>query len=156
MQTRNTMKTEGCPQRASQPWEQMCFLGDQGSPQHTAQGSLATVDAVSHLGPSDRQGHGNVKERKRVASGQRRPVCREEGFAFPPFLRPQVCPELPAAVCVVLVWAECRPLFISFTPRGFRQMHTSSFNSKHAPGCDWRVLTQGLSRSTASAGSAGS
>ena len=54
-QTRNTMRTEGCPQTASQPWEPMCFLGDQGS-QRTAQGSRATVDAVSHLSPSDKGG----------------------------------------------------------------------------------------------------
>ena len=90
-----------------------------------------------------------------MAGGQRRPVCREEGFAFSPFLCPQVCPELPAAACVVLVCAECRPLFISFTPCGFRQMHTPSFNSKRAPRCNWRVLTRGLSRNTASVGSAG-
>ena len=40
--------------RASQPWEQTCLLREQGSPQRTVQGSRATVDAVSHLGLSDK------------------------------------------------------------------------------------------------------
>lgn len=51
-----------------------------------------------------------------MAGGQRWPVCHEE-VLLSPFLRPPVCPGLPAAACGVLVcggrvWAECRPLLI--------------------------------------------
>ena len=137
--------------RASQPWEETCLLGEQGSPQRTVQGSRATVDAVSHLGPSDKdRGLGNVKKRTHVASGQRWPVCCEEGFEFSPFLCPRVCLSSLQPCVVSRAGPSAGLCLFSFTPRGF------SFNSECAPGCDRHVLTRGPSRNAASAGSAGS
>lgn len=142
VQTRNT-RTEGCPQRASQPWEQTCLLGEQGSPQRTVQGSRATVDAVSHLGPSDKDGGLRVTGMSRKGhtwpvgrgglSAVRRvlifpPSCAREGVRAPCSRVWCPHPGPSAGLCL-----------FSFTPRGF------SFNSECAPGCDRRVLTRGRS-----------
>ena len=164
MQTRNTMKMEGCPRKASQPWEQMCLLGDHGSPQHTVQGSRATVDAASHLGPSDKDGGLRVMGMSRKGNtwlAGRGGLSAVRRFCFPLFcahqcvlgsLRPRV-----ASSCVVAACGPSAGLYLfSLTPCGFRQMHTPSFNSQCAPGFDWCVLTQGLRRNTTSAGSASS